>query len=119
MHRLRTVPLALIILILSVTAVFAAGPALSGGQRNDQAPAASHSPKAERSAEASEKPETADGAAPSHPANHGNDVSTAAKGATPSGFDNHGQYVSSIAKKNHGHDDGNDAGASPQPGVAH
>jgi hypothetical protein len=104
MHRLRTVPLALIIVILSATAVFAAAPALSSGIGRDQTPAAAHSHTPDGSAEASEKPESseapeADGsAAPGHPANHGSDVSTAAKCATPSGFKNHGQFVSSIAK---------------------
>lgn len=109
MHRLRTVPFALIILILSATAVFAAAPALTAGVRQDQAPAAAHSHAPDGSVEPSEKPEASEAAesdasaAPSHPANHGADVSTAAKCATPSGFKNHGQWVSSIAKKNHGH----------------
>jgi hypothetical protein len=117
MHRLRTVPFALIILILSAAAVFAAAPALTAGPQHNQAPAAAHSHAPDGSAEPSEKPGSseapeADGSAgPSHPANHGNDVSTAAKCATPSGFKNHGQWVSSIAKKNHGHDA--DPSASP------
>lgn len=125
MHRLRTIPIAICILVLSATAVFAAGQASPLGGGNTSAAAASHGPSAtghaepsetaepSEKAEASESEEAGDSAAPSHPANHGNDVSTAAKTATPSGFANHGQYVSSIAKKNHGHGAGVRPGTSP------
>ena len=120
MHRMRPTLVALAMLALSATAVFAASPA-----RPAFAPG-SHQPEASQIAEPSEKPETTDPAEAtdtaeateaarpsdiaeaSHPVNHGCVVSLAAKTATPSGFKNHGQWVSSIAKNNHGHDQSGD-----------
>jgi len=130
MLRLRPTLIALAILALSATAVFAAAPG-----RTAFAPA-SHHPEASASAKPSEAPEASEIAEPteaskpgdsaeaSHPVNHGCVVSLAAKTATPSGFKNHGQWVSSIAKDNHGHDQGGDANtctlptSSPPPSVS-
>ena len=127
MQRLRPTLVALAILALSATAVFAAGPA-----RPEFAPG-SHQPEASESAEPSEAPEAtetaetteaaeateaarpSDGAKASHPMNHGCVVSLAAKTATPSGFKNHGQWVSSIAKNNQGHNQSGDASTCTLP----
>ena len=121
MLRLRPTLIALAILALSATAVFAAAPG-----RTAFAPA-SHHPEASASAKPSEAPEASEIAEPteaskpgdsaeaSHPVNHGCVVSLAAKTATPSGFKNHGQWVSSIAKDNHGHDQGGDANTCTLP----
>ena len=121
MHRMRPTLVALAILALSATAVFAASPA-----RPAFGPG-SHQPEASQIAEPSEKPETTDpaeatesarpgdSAEASHPVNHGCVVSLAAKTATPSGFKNHGQWVSSIAKNNHGHDHSGDTNPCTLP----
>ena len=121
MQRLRPTLVALAILALSATAVFAAGPA-----RPEFAPG-SHQPEASESAEPSEAPEAtetaeateaarpSDSAEASHPVNHGCLVSLAAKTATPSGFKNHGQWVSSIAKNNHGHNQSGDTNTCTLP----
>jgi hypothetical protein len=127
MQRLRPTLVALAILALSATAVFAAGPA-----RPEFAPG-SHQPEASKSAEPSEAPEAtetaeateaveateaarpSDSAEASHPVNHGCVVSLAAKTATPSGFKNHGQWVSSIAKNNHGHNQSVDTNTCTLP----
>jgi cytoskeletal protein RodZ len=139
MQRLRPTLIALAILALSATVVFAAAPG-----RPASAPA-SHRPEASESAEpseatkatesaepseatkateaaepseatkATEAAEPSDGAEASHPVNHGCVVSLAAKTATPSGFKNHGQWVSSVAKDNHGHDKSGDTNTCTLP----
>src|ERR1019366_1473037 len=97
MKRLRPTLIALAILALSATAVFAAGPA-----RPAFAPG-SHQPEASERAEATQASEASEASEASHPVNHGCVVSLAAHTATPSGVKNHGAWVSSIAKNNHGH----------------
>ena len=121
MLRLRPTLIALAILALSATAVFAAAPG-----RTAFAPA-SHHPEASASAKPSEAPEASEIAEPteaskpgdsaeaSRPVNHGCVVSLAAKTATPSGFKNHGQWVSSIAKNNQGHNQSGDANTCTLP----
>jgi hypothetical protein len=101
MQRLRPTLIALAILVLSATAVFAATPGRPAF--------------ATETAEATKAAEPSDGAEASHPVNHGCVVSLAAKTATPSGFKNHGQWVSSIAKDNHGHNQGGDANTCTLP----
>ncbi len=103
MQRLRPTLIALAILALSATVVFAAGPA-----RPAFAPG-SHQPEATESAEPSDSVEAG------HPVNHGCGVSLAAKTATPSGFKNHGQWVSSIAKDNHGYNQSGDTNTCTLP----
>jgi hypothetical protein len=116
MQRLRPALVALAILALSATAVFAAGsarPAFAPGSHQPEAsesaepretPEATETAEATDAAEGSEAARPSDSAEVGHPVNHGCVVSLAAKTATPSGFKNHGQWVSSIAKNNHGHD---------------
>jgi hypothetical protein len=109
MQRLRPTLIALAILALSATAVFAAAPSLPAfgpGSHHSEAsmPAKpSHAAEATEKAEPTEAEPDASGAAANHPVNHGCVVSAAAKAATPSGFKNHGQWVSSVAKANKGH----------------
>lgn len=113
MQRMRPAIMAIAILALSATAVFAAGP-LSVGPSHSQASAShrvetvssgdpSEKPEASEGAEQSEAADASAGAEASHAPNHGCVVSLAAQTATPSGFKNHGAWVSSIAKDNHGH----------------
>jgi hypothetical protein len=136
MLRLRPTLIALAILALSATAVFAAAPgraAFAPASHHPEASASakpSEAPEASEIAEATERAEPTEASEPggsaeaSHPVNHGCVVSLAAKTATPSGFKNHGQWVSSIAKDNHGHDQGGDANtctlpiSSPAPSVS-
>ena len=121
MQRLRPTLVALAILALSATAVFAAGPTRPAFAPGSHQPEASESaepseaPEATETAEATEAARPSDGAKASHPMNHGCVVSLAAKTATPSGFKNHGQWVSSIAKNNQGHNQSGDANTCTLP----
>jgi predicted lipid-binding transport protein (Tim44 family) len=127
MQRLRPTLVALAILALSATAVFAAGPArpefapgshqpeASESAEPSEAPEATETAEATEAAEASEAARPSDGAEASHPMNHGCVVSLAAKTATPSGFKNHGQWVSSIAKNNPGHNQSVDTNTCTLP----
>jgi hypothetical protein len=133
MQRLRPALVALAILALSATAVFAAGsshPAFAPGSHRPEAsesaepresPEATETAEGTEAAEATEVAEGTEAAKPSenaevgHPVNHGCVVSLAAKTATPSGFKNHGQWVSSIAKDNHGHDRNGDTATCTLP----
>ena len=121
MQRLRPTLVALAILALSTTAVFAAAPARQAFAPGSHHPKASESaepskaPEGTETAEATEAAEPGSGAEASHPVNHGCVVSLAAKTATPSGFKNHGQWVSSIAKDNHGHNQGGDTDTCTLP----
>jgi hypothetical protein len=103
MKRLRPTLIALAILALSATAVFAAGPARPAFAPGSHQPEASESAEATETAEATQASEASEAPEASHPVNHGCVVSLAAHTATPSGFKNHGAWVSSIAKNNHGH----------------
>lgn len=127
-RRLRSVLIALAVLALSATAVFAGRSALTtapapvasqpdvdddGGAGDDEGGAEEEldEPKdedgaADEAGEADEAPD-ADGHASTaaHPDNHGKLVSEAAHAETPAGFDNHGAWVRSVAKDNHGHAD--------------
>jgi hypothetical protein len=128
MLRLRPTLIALAILALSATVVFAAAPGRPASAPGSHQPRASESAEPTERAEATEKTEATKAAEPSngaqaeasHPVNHGCVVSLAAKTATPSGFKNHGQWVSSIAKDNHGHDKSGDTNtcALPTSGTA-
>ena len=127
MQRLRPTLVALAILALSATAVFAAGPArpefapgshqpeASESAEPSEAPEATETAEATKTAEATEAARPSDSAEASHPMNHGCVVSLAAKTATPSGFKNHGQWVSSIAKNNHGHNQSGDTNTCTLP----
>ena len=139
MQRLRPTLIALAILALSATVVFAAAPGRPASAPASHRPEASESaksseaseatesaksseaPEATESAKPSEAPEATEAAEPSdsveasHPVNHGCVVSLAAKTATPSGFKNHGQWVSSIAKNNQGHNQSGDANTCTLP----
>ena len=115
MLRLRPTLIALAILAVSATAVFAAAPSRPAFAPGSHHPATSQTAEptekaeAAEKAEATEEPEPTDASNPGdaaeagHPVNHGCVVSLAAKTATPSGFKNHGQWVSSVANDNHGH----------------
>lgn len=127
MQRLRPALVALAILALSATAVFAAGsahPAFAPGSHQPEASESAEpreTPETTETAEATEAAEGSETARPSgsaevgHPVNHGCVVSLAAKTATPSGFKNHGQWVSSIARNNHGHDQNGDTATCTLP----
>ncbi|MGD0863899.1 MAG: hypothetical protein ABSA21_14270 [Candidatus Limnocylindrales bacterium] len=121
MQRLRPTLVALAILALSATAVFAAGsarPAFAPGSHQPEASESaepSEAPEATETAGATEAAEPSGSAEASHPVNHGCVVSLAAKTATPSGFKNHGQWVSSIAKNNHGHNQSGDTNTCTLP----
>jgi hypothetical protein len=127
MQRLRPTLIAMAILALSATAVFAAEPArpafAPGSHRPEasesaepsKSPEASQGAEASKSSEASQSAEASESPAAVHPANHGCVVSLAARTATPSGFKNHGQWVSSIARDNHGHDKSGDTSSCTLP----
>jgi hypothetical protein len=101
MQRLRPIFIALAILALSATAVFAAAPAGAGlatGSHHPEPSQRAEPSEATGTAEASEGARSTGSAEASHPVNHGCVVSAAAKTAVPSGYKNRGQWVSSIAK---------------------
>lgn len=128
-RRLRSVLIALAVLALSATAVFAGRSALAtapapvasqpdvddGGAGDDEGGAEEEldRPKdedgtADEAGEAGEAPDAGgdgDASTAEHPDNHGKLVSEAAHAETPAGFDNHGAWVRSVAKDNHGHAD--------------
>jgi hypothetical protein len=127
MKRLRPTLIALAILALSATAVFAAAPGRPASAPESHHPKASDSARPSEAPEATEKAEATeadeptegskpgDGAEAGHPVNHGCVVSLAAKTATPSGFKNHGKWVSSIAKDNQGHNPGSEPSTCALP----
>ena len=122
-RRLRSLLIALAVLALSATAVFAGHSALSapsgqvasqgqgdGDQADEnEAPETDEDADADEDAdeapEAAEAPETDEAAGGVHPDNHGKLVSEAAQGATPADAANHGAYVRTIARDNHGQDE--------------
>ena len=121
-RRFRSLLIALAVLALSATAVFAGHSALSAPagqvasqshdgdeQADEQEPPEVDEGDADEETEAPEAPEAPDATDPAaageHPDNHGKLVSEAAQAETPDGFDNHGAYVRTIAEDNHGHAD--------------
>jgi flagellar biosynthesis/type III secretory pathway M-ring protein FliF/YscJ len=113
-RRLRSLLIALAVLVLSATAALAGrgafstqhGQAAGQTEQGDQQAEESEAPDPE-DADAPEAPDPAeadstDAAAGLHPDNHGKLVSEAAQNPTPAGFDNHGAYVRTIAKDNPG-----------------
>lgn len=135
-RRLRSLLIALAVLALSATAVFAgrsaltapAAPVASQEDVDDDAGADEEgrdeddldAPKDEDEgpvddADDEEGAPDADLETPAgeHPDNHGKLVSEAAHADTPAEFDNHGAWVRSVAKDNHGH---SDAAASQRAG---
>jgi hypothetical protein len=116
-RRMRSLLIALVLLALSASAVFAFRPLPSAATdglatagdaagmtvpvRPDALPGSSRNQdRAEPDAAANA--DSATGEQTTHPDNHGADVSEAARATTPGGFANHGAYVSSIALDNAG-----------------
>jgi len=107
-RRMRSLFIALVLLALSVGAVFAFRPlpsaatdglATAGDAAGVTVPVR---PDALPGADAADSAESAAGEQTTHPDNLGADVSEAARATTPAGFANHGAYVSSIALDNAG-----------------
>jgi hypothetical protein len=114
---MRSVIIALVLLALSASAVFAFRPLPSAATdglatagdaagmtvpvRPDALPGSSRNQdRAETDAATNAENDASEQA--THPDNLGADVSEAARATTPGGFDNHGAYVSSIALGNAG-----------------
>lgn len=125
-RRLRSLLIALAVLALSATAVFAGRSALTaptaslasqldvddddGADEEGSEEEELDEPKDEDEDPAEDADEGAPDAetetpAGEHPDNHGKLVSEAAHAETPAEFDNHGAWVRSVAKDNHGHSD--------------
>ena len=116
MRRMRSLFIALVLLALSASAVFAFRPLPSAATdglatagdaagmtvpvRPDALPGSRNQDRAVPDAAANAG--SAAGAQATHPSNHGADVSEGARATTPDGFANHGAYVSSIALDNAG-----------------
>lgn len=119
-RRLRSLLIAVVVLALSATAVFAGRSAVSAPTANvasQQVPAGQdveedgdedeldepENEPADEDLDQDEDAPDADVESAEHPDNHGKLVSEAAQADTPAEFDNHGAYVRTIAKDNHGH----------------
>jgi hypothetical protein len=115
-RRIRSLIIALVLLALSASAVFAFRPlpsaatdglATAGAAAGMTVPVRPDALPDSRSIDRAE-PDEVTGAATdaeaqaTHPDNHGADVSDAARATTPAGFANHGEYVSSVALENAG-----------------